>query len=392
MIIWGAMVIPILAMVVLAIFFSKKLAWPSYVVMILVPMAFIGITKSLVDMAEIKATEYLGGYMIRAEFHEYWREWEHEICTEQYACGEDSEGNTEYCTRVYDCSHYEDHPEYWEAFDSNGHSWQIPKNSYDDFVKLFGNKAFVNLDHATHYDMSRSDCVDGNEYETHLIQPCQDSQLVITSVSHEYENKVQASKSVFNFPAVDPKALKLVDRPIPSAWHQDVILGDPGPTKAAGEAAIGKLDGTLGKASKARVYVIVFKDRPMQSAFDQQAYWKNGHKNEIDICIGVDKDYQVTWARVFGWTKMETLKADIESHLMGQKALDLGELGTWLYPKIQGKVIRRDFKEFDYVTIEPSPGWTIFAYIFTLCLCVFIGWLELVAFKDYQPGDSDNLT
>ena len=65
-----------------------------------------------------------------------------------------------------------------------------------------------------------------------------------------------------------------------------MVRGDAGPTKAAGEKTIGKLDGTLGKASKARIYVLAFKNRPMQAAFDQQAYWKNGHKNEIDICVG----------------------------------------------------------------------------------------------------------
>jgi hypothetical protein len=72
---------------------------------------------------------------------------------------------------------------------------------------------------------------------------------------------------------------------------------------------------------------------------------------------------------------------------MDQKTLDLGELGTWLYPQIQGKIIRRDFREFDYVTIDPPTGWVMFAYIFTLLLCMGIGWFEVAQ----DLGEQDNL-
>lgn len=377
MVIWGAMVIPFLAMLILGLFFSKKLVWWEYAIIILVPMAAIAITKVTVEIAQVQATEYLGGWINHVEYHEYWKEWEHQTCSEQYECGTDSKGNPEYCTRYYDCSHYTDHSPYWQAFDSNGNSWQITVDGFNQFVKLFGNKTFVNLNHAVHADMSRSQCVDGNEYDTNLPNPYTDDQLVITSVTHGYTNRVQASRSVFNFPKVDPKALKLYDRAKISGWHQDVVLGDSGPSKDAGEKTIGKVDGLLGKASKARIYALVFKNRPMQAAFDQQAYWKNGNKNEVDICIGADDAYAVQWCRVFGWTKEETLKAAIQDHLMEQKVLDLGELGTWLYPQIQGKIIRRDFKEFDYVTIDPPAGAVWFAYIFTLLLCAGIGWFEV---------------
>ena len=93
---------------------------------------------------------------------------------------------------------------------------------------------------------------------------------------------------------------------------------------------------------------------------------------------GVDDEYHIQWSKCFGWTKEEALKSAIQDHLMDQKVLDLGELGTWLYPQIQGKVIRRDFREFDYITVDP-PAWSVmFAYIFTLLLCMGIGWFEVV--------------
>ena len=168
MVIWGAMVIPFLAMLILGLFYSKKLVWWEYAIIILVPFFTIWITKVSVEMSQTAATEFLGGWITHVEYHEYWKEWEHETCSESYACGTDSKGNTEWCTRYYDCSHYTSHDPYWEAFDSNGSSWSITPAAFDQFVKLFGNKTFVNLDHAAHYDMSRSQCVDGNEYDTNI--------------------------------------------------------------------------------------------------------------------------------------------------------------------------------------------------------------------------------
>lgn len=377
MVIWGAMLIPILAVFILGFFFSKKLVWWEYIIVLVIPFLVIWGTKAGVEMSQVAATEFLGGYITHVEYHEYWKDYYHETCYESYPCGTDSKGHIEYCTRSYDCSHYRDHDPYWEAFDSNGSSWQISEKTFDEFVKMFGNKTFVNLNHAVNYDMGRSRCVDGNEYDTNIPNPYTDDQLVITSRAHTYTNRVQNSRSIFNFPKVDPKKLNLYERPQVDGWNQNVVLGDAGPTRDAGEKTIGKLNGVLGKPSKARIYALVFKNRPIQAAYDQQAYWKNGHKNEIDICVGVNDVYQPQWSMVFGWTKEETLKADIRDHVMEQKTLDLGELGTWLYPKIQGKVIRRDFREFDYVTVDP-PEWAVWlVYILTILLCGGIGWFEV---------------
>lgn len=377
MILWGAMLIPIVTVLILAIGYSKKLLWWEYLVILgTVPLLIWG-AQATIEYNMTTATEMMGGYINHVEYHEYWKEWEHETCTQEYACGTDSEGNTEYCTEIYDCSHYEDHPEYWEAFDSNKASWSITKETFDSFVKLFGNKTFVNLDHSNHYDMTRSECVDGNEYDTNLPNPYTDNQIESTTVTHSYTNKVQASHSVFNFPTIDPKKTFVYNRPPIDGWHQDAIIGEAGPTKKEGERQLGIVNGILGHPSKVHVYVLVFHDKPRQSFIDQQAYWKNGNKNELNACVGVDKDYNIQWCDVFGWSKLEGLKFTMRDHIIDQKVLNLEEFGKWLYPQIQGKQIRRDMKEFDYLQVDPPTWAVILVYFLVLALCGFIAWFEV---------------
>ncbi len=375
--IWGAMLIPVLAAIILALVYSRRLIWWEYLVILLVPAMFIMGMKSLTEFTQTKATEFLGGYIVQAEHHEHWNEWITQTCVRMVSCGTDSEGNTEYCPEAYDCSYCKDHPEYWELIDSNSNGWEVPRSTYDSYIVRWKTpQVFVNQHHSFY-------TIDGNEFFVHLPEVYSDEMIESTTVPHSYTNKVQASHSVFNFPVIDPKKVSVMERGGINAWHQECILGDAGPTKHAGDITIGKLNGMLGKASKVRVYVLVFKNKPRQSFIDQQAYWKNGHKNELDICVSVDNDYSVQWADVFSWSKEETLKFAIKDHLVGQKTLDLGELGTWLFDQVKGKVIRRDFREFDYLTIDP-PMWTIvltFVLVFVFCAVMGFVFVNMTDFN-----------
>jgi hypothetical protein len=219
--------------------------------------------------------------------------------------------------------------------------------------------------------------VDGNEYDTNIPNPYADDMIVATTVTHEYTNKVQASKSVFNFQPIDPTKTFVYNRPPFSGWHQDAIIGEAGPTKEQGELQLGIVNGVLGHPSKVHVYVLVYHDKTRQAFIDQQSYWKNGNKNELNVCVDVDKDYHIQWCDVFGWSKLEGLKFNMRDHIMGQKVLDLGEFGKWLYPQIEGKQVRRDMKEFDYLSIEPPTWAVLLVYFLVVVICVGIAWFEV---------------
>lgn len=62
MIIWFAVLIPLLTVVTLVVGFRKKVALAEYLVVFLAPLLLIAGFKIAADYSQISATEYLGGW------------------------------------------------------------------------------------------------------------------------------------------------------------------------------------------------------------------------------------------------------------------------------------------------------------------------------------------
>lgn len=369
--IWGAMLIPIIAVLILGFKFNKKLVWWEYVLIVALPALMIWGAKSICEASMVHCTEYWGSYLVRAEYHEHWNEYIHRTCTR--CGGYDDKGNCD-DWETYDCSYVDDHPQYWAVFDKAGNSWHVRREDFDRLCELWAPRTFVKL-HNPCYTIC------GDMYVTNLPVTFNDGQLFTTTTAHSYENRIQASHSIFNYKEISKKDVKLkelYEHPSITGWHQDSVLGDAGPTKQHGEYFIGKVNGLLGASCKARFVVLMFKNKPIEISYEQEAYWKGGNKNEIEICIGIDNEYHPTWVRVFGWSKQEELKISIRDYIMKQKKLELGFFGDWLYGQVEGKIVRRDFREFKYLTVDP-PAWVIMlVYFLTLAMCIGIGWFEVV--------------
>ncbi|MBE3138864.1 MAG: hypothetical protein IMZ63_03500, partial [Actinobacteria bacterium] len=104
---WLALVYPIIAAIICLVFFATKVKWWETAILIGAASCFILISDAIFGNYNYTEPEYWGNYVIKASFEEEWVEYHHETCTESYSCGTDSEGNTEYCTRTYDCSHHD---------------------------------------------------------------------------------------------------------------------------------------------------------------------------------------------------------------------------------------------------------------------------------------------
>jgi len=370
MIIWTAMLVPTLTAIILAVLFRKKVTWWEYLLMFAVPAMLIGGVKVSVEAAQVRCTEYWGAYLTEANYYEDWNEYIHKICSESYPCGTDSEGNTTYCTRFYDCSYVDYHPEYWEVENSIGESFRVSKNYFEDLCKMWNNRTFVDMARNFHTD-------DGDAYTTKFDK--EPAHLIPTTTEHIYENRVQASHSVFNFREFkkgEASALGLYDHPPVKGFTQNCILGPwaSAQDEGKGEKAIAFLNAVFGKPSKVRVYLLLWMNKPLSISHEQEAYWKGGNKNEVVVCVGVDPSYTPQWARVFGWTKNETLKIEVRNRIMSQKKLDVVDLAHALELQILGKTIRRDFREFSYLTVDPPMKAVIWTFVLTFIVCGLLGW------------------
>ena len=346
------LLIPVLTAIVLWFWFKHETVWWEFLVPFAASIIVITAFKLAAEWATTRDTEYWGGTLQKTEYYENWNEYIHRTCTG--SCGED-------CTYTYDCSYVDYHPAYWKITDSNGETIRISKKQYKKLVKKFGNNKFVDL-HRSYYTN------DGDKYVTTWDKSEEKLEPVVTVRS--YENRVQVSSSVFNYPKVDEKDFEryeLYEYPkIYTFYKQKAILGKGDKTQKIAERKIQILNSKLGAKKQVKVFVLIYNNKPVRAAELQESYWKGGNKNEFIVAIGIDDKMNVRWCKPFSWTEVAEIKIITRNFVEKQDKLNLSELSDLLYKEIDRKFIRKEFADFSYLSVEPTTGQTIAAFAITL--------------------------
>lgn len=371
MLLFYSLFIPILLGAILLYFFKHETVWWEPLIAIGGTLLFVFIFKLGIEKSQTDDTEYWGGYIVKAEYFEEWDEWITQTCTEEYECGTDSKGNAEYCTRTYDCSYREYHPKEWDMTDNNGNEWSISEKYYNELKQRWNkNESFVDM----HRDYYR---INGNKYETYWDK--KESTAEITTVEKTYENRVQASNTIINYQKVDTsekRLYKLYDYKPLSGWMQTPIYGVAGKNYIEGLKHFDYLNGLLGQSKRMRCYVLLFNNVSEQAGYKQECYWKGGNKNEFIICIGL-KDNKINWTHIFSWTRAEQPKIEIRNFILldpsQKEALDLFALSNYCFHILQGEYEHRSFKEFSYLSVDPSDTQITWCYICVLLLNICLG-------------------
>lgn len=365
MIIWFAYLIPILTALTLAVFWVRKMAWWEWAVLMVIPTIIIAIVAHASKAGQVKAVEYYGGYVTDASYDEPWNEWIVEECSSTSCTGS---GKDERCTTTYyDCSYCNEHGPSWNYNTSIGEGADA-QTAYNVAVATFRNKKFVNL-------RRNSECpnpVNGNRWIVKF--PGNSAHLLPYFKTHQYENRVQAAPTLFSFPRIDTSKTKVFEYPNDEEGlnHSSVLADKSFPNYGKASDLLSWYNAEYGAAFQVHAWLIVFHDRTRQSGLDQEAYWKGGGKNELITTVGLDKDQKVKWCYVFSWSPKKEPSIVIRDSIMsmgvfdGVKAVELiGQQGI-------KKFHRKHFKDFAYVSIEPTNGAVILAFILTMLFC--IGW------------------
>lgn len=388
MVIWGAMAIPVLFAIVLLVKFQHKTVWWEFTIPFAVSIVLIAGNKSCVETMQTSDTEFWGGIAQNAEYYERWDE---EVpCTHIKYCTKtrmvsDGNGGTKSETYQEPCGtehlyDVDDHPPRWVVNDDNGQVVSISSGKFEELAKRFGNRQFVDMHRSYH-------SIDGDKYVAKWGGDEETLEPVFTS--HSYENRVQASNSVFNFTEVsesDKKGFGLFDYPGLSGYSQRSILGNGGATQAKAEELLSKANARLGRSKQARIFILVFDDQPQQAGLLQENFWKRGNKNELVITVGVNKAKEVQWAYVFSWTEVEELKIELRDYVSTMGTLDLVSVVETAVPLVQKKWVRKRFRDFSYLTVEP-PGWAV-ALTYLLTLAVNLGlsfWIVGNQHQEWTP-------
>ncbi|PJE76931.1 hypothetical protein COV05_01930 [Candidatus Uhrbacteria bacterium CG10_big_fil_rev_8_21_14_0_10_48_16] len=369
MIIWGAMAIPIVVAIVLYAWFRHKtVAW-EFIVPFAVSIVCIAGFKYGTEMVQTADTEFWGGWATHAEYFERWDE---EVpCTHTKYCDQpstctNSDGSTYSCTERVACGtehlyDVDDHPPRWVLHDSNGESQSISSGQFEGLVSKWHSRVFVDMHRDYH-------SIDGDKYVA-TWNTKDDASFVEVTTRHTYENRVQASTSVFNFEEVNPKVWGLYEYPGIGSWDQPAILGNGGSETREADTLLRFWNAKIGRNKQVKMFVLVFgPESTLETGLAQESYWKGGNKNEFILALGTDRSGKVTWTHVISWTEQDRLKIDVREYALNQGTLDLVDLVDYMVPEVRKRFVRKPFADFSYLTVEP-PGWAVvLSYFLTLLI------------------------
>jgi hypothetical protein len=222
---------------------------------------------------------------------------------------------------------------------------------YKELAKRWGGKE-------TFIDMHRDyNSQDGDRYTIDWPKDPLVAEAIVTE--HSYKNKVAASSDVFNFPEVSKEDFEhygLYDYPMLAGYEQITILDH---NKTHVNKPYSRywryINGKLGPIKEVRIWVLIFRNQPLQAGHLQEGYWKGGNKNEFIICIGVDDDENVKWSHIISWTEAQTIKVETRDYVANMGKLDLMALAKWSEKEVLTKFKRPPYEEnFSYLEIKPS--------------------------------------
>ena len=380
MVVYLAFLIPVIFGIVLFIFFRHKTQWWEVSIPMITTLVFVLIAKAICVHSLTSDEEWLGGYVSSVEYYQPWNE--RVSCRHPIYCTSCSGSGKNRSCRTYVCGHHHPydvdyHPEHWEAV-TTLNDFGISQSRYNKLVTQFGTgKQFVDLKRDFH-------TIDGDKYVTKWGND--DLTLEPVAQVETYENRPKASHSIFHFQELDSseiKQYKPFEYPEVIDHKQSTLLGYTNP-QAHHQLQV--VNSELGASKQVRAFLLVFKNQPREAGYIQERYWQGGNMNEIVVCVGIDNDNNINWGHTFSWTESTGVKIKIRNEIESEDKLNLTSIINTIQDEIKFEWKRKDFKDFDYLNIDPTITQIIWIYVLTLLVNVGLAWWIIKnEFHDEKP-------
>lgn len=300
---------------------------------------------------------------------QYYEDWDEMVsCRHPVYCEtRDSKGNTyRYICGYQHAFDVDYHPEEWHAVDEYGTHHGIDRNTYDIWRKRWKTDHFIRLNRRYYSN-------DGDMYEAGWTNKYDD--IFPWSEIKQYENRVRVSKSVYSYTPVDKETQKKFTRPVDN--------NDTSPLQAYGvpkynhdEWALRLVNAENGPSKKVHTLVILFDASVygMDTIETLKAAWQGPNKNELVICVGVvPSTYEVKWCDVFSWMDDTTIHAKIRQNIQASPNLNIQDLSKYLRSAIPQYWEKKNFHDFDYLSITLPWGYKVAMFIVSIGLCISAG-------------------
>ncbi len=366
--IWYALFIPIILSALGWFLYKKRITWWELLLAPIISAILIVASYYTMKTTTLADVEYNGHLIVKAVYYEPYTTWVTKTCSYTTCSGS---GKSRTCvTHYYDCSYCSEVPARYVMYDRSGNGIEITEFKY---LKLKDQWKATPIFQELNRDIKEhGDCgVDGDSYVISWDKKVISSETYTST--KDFSNILKCNHSAFNYPVVtteDAKKWGLYDYPELGLYsYQPSVLGynDPKLIKY-----LDYLNGEYGARYKVRVYTLFYKDKDINASFLQEAYWDGGNQNEIIVCIGLDKKGKVSWIRPFSWCDNKLVLVDIKDDLLEAKKLNK-ELFYLTYLKaIKKSWHYKSFKDFNYLSFEPTQGQLWFVYVLTTLVSIGI--------------------
>jgi hypothetical protein len=289
--------------------------------------------------------------VLSVKYEEKWTE--KESRTRQVPCGTDSKGNVKYRTEIYYVT--ETYGPYWTANVSSVGKEQISKSDYMKWSKIWSNEKKVGVHKGSATGFNKA--ITGNIYQASWKGEFE--KLYPWSTFHKYINKVRESENVFKFKEPSEELKKKYPRPADKN-NSCPIFGYGYNINGKDILTLRRVNATLGPSKQIHIITILTNgDRGVID--DILSAWGGPNKNELVIFAGIQSDI-VRWIDVYSWLDNTELHGIIESSMVDKK-YSTDDLAKILLSNVPKKWKRKEFKDFDYMSVDIGTGWVVFAFI-----------------------------
>lgn len=369
------LIIPVITCIILFTKYYKETVWWEYAVVIVPSLILYFFLKYAMVSFSTMDTEYIGAYVTSTTYYEAWDEMVQVQKTRQVPCGTDSKGNVKYRTETYTVWERRYHPEHWAYTDNlSRFEHSISKKMFNIINNRLQAKPEFKDMHR-HYHM-----IDGDAYVRKYkgdMETCYP-----LTYTHSYENRVKASDhSIFKFRDLSPEEIKrysVYDYPGIKEMDQNPIIGKKVPYEA--EKLIRYINGHYGKESQIRVFILLFDSPDINIGDMQRSHWLGGNKNEFVVCLGVDST-KVSWCFPFSWQDQPKLEVMTKQYFIDNPELDIEKYGEFLIKNIK-QWKRKEFKDFEYISVELSINQLLIIIIIIICYNIGISYWVIT--NDYK--------
>lgn len=450
-ILYFALLVPLIVTIIFYLIKKHKFMWWEFFIPIVSVFFMILISKTIINYSSIHFTEYWGSTITAVFEEEPYNEWHSEQCsytttdskgnttTHYYDCSHQENYGPEW----YAVTNLNERFNISEKLHD-----KLVKQFGDKKFVIDSHNNYDNDDYCVNSNGTKFDGKEvgdkSNIYQTSWNGDDNTRKSYVSE--HSYVNKIKATDlSIFNIKMVDEKdvdSLGLFRYPeISNGLDFPTILG--GNVSDNIQEKFKRLNGKFGVSNQLRIWILIFENKPISIAQYQENYWVKGNMNELVICIG-KKGNDIIWSHAFSWSLSDVLTVEVKNEVlnlytyrdsvvkiknpvipltknlknkvMGKVGKNLPDVLPIKLPlrdsiiKIKSsnpvlteetlnnyyeflnnnlnKFKRRTFKEFDYLTVEPSNTAVIWIYILAFIISIAVNiW---VISNDFDDNNNDN--